>query len=170
MTALIEMQASGSAPELEFELGFLRVDLGDILQRSGRIDDAAPELDRGIAEMERAVAVQGDEAKLRKLAFALLLHGDFEIARGGLERARASLERAREIAVRRRDREPTAGNRIDVAAPTARLVVVAWKQGDEERARASLREAMAEIEAAGVPADDLRKMLAEPAAALGVTF
>jgi tetratricopeptide (TPR) repeat protein len=158
------------ASEMASDLGFLHVELGDLLRRSGQADAAAAEFERGIAEMERAAAGRTEVGPLRRLGFALLLHGDYEIARGNLERARTSLERARELARQHRAPEPTPGERIDVATPTVRLVVIAWKQGDADRARALLREAMAEIEAAGVPADDLRAMLAEPARALGETI
>jgi tetratricopeptide (TPR) repeat protein len=149
------------------DLGFLRVELGDLLHRTGQNDAAAAEFERGTAEMERAAVGQTDAQTLRRLGFALLLHGDFELARGELERARVILERARELARQQRGPEPTPGDHIDLATPTARLVVIAWKQSDEVRARALLREVVAEIQAAAVPAEDLRELLAEPAAALG---
>ncbi|HWB76849.1 MAG TPA: protein kinase [Nannocystaceae bacterium] len=156
--------------DLRMSRGFLRVELGDFLQRSGQPDTAAHELERGLAEMEELVAEHTDAESLHRYGFALLLHADFAMARDDLDRAQRSLMRARELA-ERGDTSP--GGRIRLAEPTARLAVVAWKSGDHEAARTRLRQALsllAEAQQGGASASalaELRALLDEPARALG---
>ncbi len=172
VTTLLE-QRIPDAWDVRLDLGFLRVELGNFLRRGGQAEAAAKEFERGLAEMEGVVAQHSNAETSSKLGFALLLHGDFELERGDLERAARSLERARELARQQLAAQPTAGTRVRVAEPTARLVVIAWKQGQPGRARAWLRETVAELAdarrqgATGQVLDDLRSMLATPARALG---
>ena len=167
------VQQAPEAWDLRMTRGLLRVELGDFLQRSGAPETAAQEFEQGLAEMEALVAAHDDAETLHRFGFGLLLHADFAIARGDLDRAARSLERARALAERGLARDPTPATRIRLAEPTARLAVVAWKSGDDDTARARMREAtslLAEAEQGGASLSVLtsvRALLAEPARALG---
>lgn len=167
---IVQLQVP-DAWDLRMSRGFLRVELGDFLQRSGEPETAAHELERGLAEMEELVVEHDDAESLHRLGFALLLHADFAIARGELARAARSLDRARELAERELASDPTPASRIRLAEPTARLAVVAWKSGDDDTARTRMREALSQLSAAeqggASPAAlaGVRELLAEPARA-----
>ncbi len=144
MRALAERVPASST--IALDLGFVLADLGDLLARTGAADEGAAPFEEGLERMDAVVTQNpGDVLALRKLAYIRLLHGEFEITRGNLEPAAESLVRARELAQRELERQPSPGNRLRVAEPTARLVVVQWRLGNVDEARALLGELRSEI-------------------------
>lgn len=161
--------------QIALDLGFILVDLGDALGRAGRADEAAAQFEEGLDRIETVVAEEpGNALALRKLAFARLLHGDFELQRSNLEPAATSLSRARELTRRELEKQPSPGNRLRFAEPTARLVVIRWRQRDVDQARELLREVREEIAKARAEgadsklAEQLLAVVEEPARGLGV--
>lgn len=164
----------GSSP-VRLDLGFVLIHLADALARGGQPDDAPVPFEEGLRQLEQVVTESPDDTMAqRKLAYARLLHGDFELERGNLATAAASLRRARDLRSLELQRSPSAGAGLGVAEPSARLALIHWRRGEAEAARAllvELRDAIANAEAQGVAgalAEDLRRRVEEPARELGV--